>query len=304
MALYAGLAMIALSIGLGSYLLLARTRPAPASAAADEFALSVPAPTALTTRDVDPEDIPPLFRRMQRVASALSPSDYSQRLSRRLGRAGNPRRFPAERVLAYKGFGLVAGALLGVTFGAKYGGVYVLAIPAVLAAAGLFLPDVLVHNVGQHRQLELQKGLPDAMDMLTLCVEAGLGFDAAVARVARNLEGPVAEEWSRVLQEMQVGQSRTQALRSLAERTDVPELRTFVSAMIQASEMGISIGLVLREQSKEMRIKRRQRAEEKAQKLQVKILLPLISCLMPSMFIVVLGPAVIQMIGFFRSVNH
>ena len=173
----------------------------------------------------------------------------------------------------------------------------------LFGGAGLVAPDLIVRNLGEKRQLTLQRQLPDAMDMLTVCVEAGLGFDAAVGRVARNLTGPVAEECARVLQEMQFGMSRTEALRSLAARTDVAELRTFVAAMVQSAELGISIGDVLREQSKQMRIKRRQRAEERAQKLQVKLLLPLITCLLPAIFVVVLGPAVIHLMKFFAAAN-
>jgi tight adherence protein C len=147
----------------------------------------------------------------------------------------------------------------------------------------------------------LRRDLPYAMDMLTVCVEAGMGFDSALTRVARLTQGPVADECARLLQEMQFGMSRSAGLRALAERTDVPELRTFVAAMVQAAEVGISIGDVLREQSRQMRIGRRQRAEEKAQKMQVKLLLPLISCLLPAMFVVVLGPAVIHLAHFFAA---
>ena len=138
--------------------------------------------------------------------------------------------------------------------------------------------------------------------MLTVCVEAGLGFDAALGRVARNQTGPMAEECARVLQEMQFGKSRVRgAAGDWSSAPTSAELRTFASAIVQSSELGISIGDVLREQSKQMRVQRRQRAEEKAQKLQVKLLLPLISCLLPAMFIVVLGPAVIQLAHFFKA---
>jgi tight adherence protein C len=303
--LFLGLFSIAGALGLGVYLLVG-TRKAQPVMADGMFGLGAELPhvDVRSERNSDPTEVPPLFKRMQNIAAKLSPSDYAERLQRKLDLAGNPRTMPAERVLAYKGFGLVAGVLIGALFGIKHGGIAVIAIPAIAGAFGLFLPDVLIKNMGQHRQQEVQKGLPDAMDMLTLCVEAGLGFDAALARVARNQQGPMAEECTRVLQEMQVGKSRAQALRSLSERTDVVELRSFVSAIIQSSELGISIGSVLREQAKEMRLKRRQRAEEKAQKLQVKILLPLISCLLPAIFIVVLGPAVIHIVGFFGQVNN
>lgn len=305
MNLIIGLLCIAGAIGLGAYLVMVR-KPQPQVVEA-AFVLSDPSVLHASeprTRENDPTEVPPLFKRMQRIGSKLSPSDYAQRLQHKLDLAGNPKSMPAERVLAYKGFGLVGGIIIGALFGIKHGGVAVVAIPAVAGALGLFLPDILIKNKGQHRQQEIEKGMPDAMDMLTLCVEAGLGFDAALSRVARNQEGPMAEECARVLQEMQVGKSRAEALRALGERTDVSELRSFVSAIIQSSELGISIGGVLREQAKEMRIRRRQRAEEKAQKLQVKILLPLITCLLPAIFIVVLGPAVINIVGFFGQVNH
>jgi tight adherence protein C len=162
------------------------------------------------------------------------------------------------------------------------------------AAAGFFIPDLLVYNAGVKRQQLIRKALPDALDLLTVCVEAGLGFDAAVAQVARNTKGPVAEEFARVLQEMQFGMSRVQALRAMVNRATAPDLRTFVSALVQAAELGIPIADVLREQAREMRTKRRQRAEEQAQKVPVKILVPLILFIMPALFIVILGPGVIN----------
>ena len=132
----------------------------------------------------------------------------------------------------------------------------------------------------------MQRELPDAIDLLTICVESGLGFDAALQQVARNTEGPLAEEFSRVLREMQIGSSRADALRAMGERTSVADLRTFVGAMVQADAFGIPIAQVLRVQSAEMRVKRRQRAEEKAQQVPVKITIPLIFCILPTLFIV------------------
>jgi tight adherence protein C len=133
------------------------------------------------------------------------------------------------------------------------------------------------------------------MALLSVCVEAGLGFAAALAQVARNTDGPLAADLSRTLQEMQIGKSRTEALHSLAERTTVAELRVFVSSLVQAGELGISVASVLREQSREMRIKRRQRAEERAQKVPVKILFPLVTCLFPALFVIIIGPGAITM---------
>jgi tight adherence protein C len=229
------------------------------------------------------------------LATRLSPSGIATTLQHRLDLAGNPSRWTPDRILAAKGLGLFILGGLGGLYGVHTLGLFVVGV-AVAGTAGFFLPDILLYNAGVKRQEKIQKALPDALDMLTVCVEAGLGFDAALAQVARNTTGPLAGEFSRVLQEMQIGKSRTQALRSMTDRTTVPELRSFVSALVQAGELGITIADVLREQAKEMRMRRRQRAEEKAQKVPVKILFPLVFCLFPSMFIVIIGPGAISIV--------
>ncbi len=229
---------------------------------------------------------------LRTLALRLSPKGAAARLQHRLDLAGNPARWNPDRVLAVKGLGLIVLGALGLLIGAHKPALLIV-FALVGAAAGFFLPDVLLYNSGIKRQERIQRNLPDAMDMLTVCVEAGLGFDAALAQVARNTSGPLAAELSRALQEMQIGKSRTEALRALAERTTAPELRAFVSALVQAGELGISIAAVLREQAKEMRLKRRQRAEDQAQKVPVKILFPLIACLFPALFVVIIGPGAI-----------
>jgi len=227
------------------------------------------------------------------IGRRLSASGTVARLQRRLDIAGNPERWNTDRLFAVKAMGLIGLAGLGLLIGLHDATV---AIPAIGLGglAGFFLPDLLLYNAGIKRQQNIQQDLPDAMDMLTICVESGLGFDAAMARVARNSAGPVAGEFSRVLQEIQIGKSRSQALRSLADRTTVAELRAFTSALIQAGELGIPVADVLREQAGEMRLRRRQRAEEKAQQVPVKILFPLIGCLFPALFIIVIGPGAIS----------
>ena len=227
------------------------------------------------------------------LAERLSPSGITTTLQRRLDLAGNPSGWTPDRILAAKGLGMFILGGLGGLYGLRTIGLLIVGA-AVAATAGFFLPDVLLYNAGVKRQEKIQKALPDALDMLTVCVEAGLGFDAALAQVARNTTGPLAAEFSRVLQEIQIGKSRSQALRAMTDRTTVPELRSFVSALVQAGELGITIADVLREQAKEMRLRRRQRAEEKAQKVPVKILFPLVFCLFPSMFIVIIGPGAIS----------
>ncbi len=232
--------------------------------------------------------VTPVFGLMTRLAHRLSPSGFAEKLQRRLDFAGNPAHFTVDRVLALKGFGLCLGGVLGFVVGA---GVFAVVLVAVFGAAGFFLPDVLVYNVGIKRQERMGRSLPDSMDLLTISVEAGLGFDAALAQVARNTDGPLAGEFFRVLQEMQIGKSRGEAFRSLSERTTVAELRQFVSSLVQADKFGIPVARVLREQSAELRLKRRQKAEERAQKVPVKIMVPMVLFIFPVLFIVILGPA-------------
>ena len=171
----------------------------------------------------------------------------------------------------------------------------------VASLAGYNAPNLYLYQRAHERNEEMQSALADAIDLLTISVESGLGFDAAVAQVAKNTEGPLSEEFSRMLQEMQIGRGRAEALRSMGERTDLPDLRTFVGAMVQADAFGIPVGQVLRVQSSEMRVKRRQWAEEAAQKVPVKILVPLIFCILPCLFIAVLGPAGINMMNSFSG---
>jgi tight adherence protein C len=227
------------------------------------------------------------------MAARLSPAGARNSMQRRLDVAGNPEGWTPDRMLATKGLGLVVLGALGAVVALRHPALLVLTGGAG-AAAGFFLPDVLLYNSGLKRQMRLAVSLPEALDLLTICVEAGLGFDAALAQVTRNIKGPLAAELARVLQEMQIGKSRGEAMRAMAERTTVPELRSFVSALTQSTELGIPVASVLREQAKEMRVRRRQRAEAQAQRIPVKITFPLIGCLFPALFIVVLGAGVIE----------
>lgn len=230
----------------------------------------------------------PVFAGMGKLASRLSPSGFADKLQSRLDLAGNPSGLTVERVLALKGFGVALGALFGLL--AASGPVSAV-LALAFAAVGFYTPDLLIYNTGTKRQERISRSLPDSLDLLTISVEAGLGFDAALSQVARNTDGPLAGEFFRVLQEMQIGKSRGQAFKSMAERTTVPELRQFVSSLVQADQFGIPVAQVLREQSKELRVKRRQVAEEKAQKVPVKIMVPLVLFIFPVLFIIILGPA-------------
>ncbi len=242
----------------------------------------------------------PALLRMVGLAKRLSPADVATRLQRHLDLAGNPVNWPVERVFAVKGIGLLVGAGLGCLLGS--GGLLTLLLfGGGLGAAGFFLPDILTWNTGLKRQEAIQKTLPDALDMLTVSVEAGLGFDAALSQVTKNTEGPLAGEFFRVLQEMQIGKSRAAAFRSMTERTTVQDLRGFVSALVQADTLGIPIAGVLKEQSREMRLKRRQRAEEKAHQIPIKILFPMIFFIFPALFVVIIGPGAITVVRSFTG---
>lgn len=245
----------------------------------------------------------PLLDRFVSAGKRITPADYADRIRKKLDVAGNPPGWTVDRVTSLKFVGLVGLAglalLLAVMLGVGFAPL--IAMTGIGAAVGYFAPNMYLYQKGYDRTAQMQRALPDALDLLVISVEAGLGFDSALAQVARNTDGPLANEFARVLQEMQIGLGRANALRALAERSTLPDLRSFASAMVQADQFGIPIGQVLRVQSDEIRVKRRQRAEEMAQKVPVKILLPLMGCILPCLFITVLGPAVIGLIGVFST---
>ena len=174
-------------------------------------------------------------------------------------------------------------------------------LAGALGAAFLFLPDLLLHNVALHRQDDTAKGLSEALDMLTICVEAGQGFDAALGQVARTVEGPISGEFARMLSEIQIGKSRAEAFAALGQRVALPQVKNFTTALVQADRLGLPIGSLLREQTSVMRLARKQKAEEKAQKVTVKILFPMLLCIFPALFVVVIGPGAIRMIQTFAG---
>ena len=235
------------------------------------------------------------------LARRLTPAGSVRRLDRLLARAGRPPAWPIGRLLAAKLIlPLVAGAL-SLLYVSGNPGTLSMLIGIVVTVVCYFLPDLLLHSRGQERSQQIGLELADTLDQMTIAVEAGLGFDSAMARAGKNGKGPLAEELVRTLQDIQVGQSRRQAYESLATRTGVPDLRKFVRAIIQADLYGISVSDVLRTQAAEMRMKRRQRAEEKAMQIPVKVIFPLMLCILPVLFIVLLGPAVMDIVAAFSS---
>jgi tight adherence protein C len=237
----------------------------------------------------------PALKRFGKIGRRFTPANVTDRLTKDLVYAGNPPGWDAERVLAFKVLGTVLFPVLGIVVAKmlEFSPFRSVVVILLMGFVGYYLPEWRLRSKAGKRQFQLQRALPDALDLLSITVEAGLGFDAAMSRVAKQSGGPLGEELHRVLREMQLGKSRSEALRDFGDRSNIPELKSFVLAMIQADVFGIAIGKVLHVQAAEMRLKRRQRAEEKAQQVPVKILFPLIFCIFPAMFIVILGPAAI-----------
>lgn len=228
-----------------------------------------------------------------KLARALTPQGYIARLDRMLGTAGRPSTMPLDRILTMKPLAALGGALFGLLMGganSPQGAMLVLG----LTAACYFLPDLLVYNAGTKRRASITLALPNVMDQMLISVEAGLGFEAAMSRIGASGKGPMAEEMSRTLQDIQAGMTRREAYAAMAARSQVPDLKSFVSAIIQAEAQGLSVARVLKPQADQMRIKRRLRAEEKAMKLPVAVVFPLLLFIFPPLFIVILGPAVIN----------
>lgn len=262
---------------------------------------------AAATAEVDPpfadRILEPLQQRALTLGRRITGTDKAERIRHRLDLAGNPHGWTVDRVVSLK---VMAGVILPLAAVAYCALVtaplrVTLAVGLVAFAMGFFGPDLYLYNTATHRAEEIKRSLADAIDLLTISVEAGLGFDAAVQQVARNTEGALAEEFARVLREMQLGKGRSDALRGMSERSSVEDLHAFASAMVQADAFGISLGQVLRVQSEELRLKRRQYAEEKAQQVPVKIMVPLILFILPCLFVVIMGPAVLNAIDAFTG---
>ncbi|YCK83267.1 type II secretion system F family protein [Arthrobacter sp. D3-18] len=231
---------------------------------------------------------------LHRLGAKLTAKGYTIWLDKLLARIGRPAGMPLGRLLVLKPALALAAAFVGLLFflRAPSGQGFLLYLAAVLLV--YFIPDLIIHGRAAERQKAIQTELPNTLDQMLISVEAGLGFEGAMARAGQNGSGPLAMEMLRTLQDMQAGRSRKEAYVALAERVDVHDLRAFVGAIVQADTYGIAIANVLRTQAKQMRIKRRQRAEEQAMKLPVKVLFPLMFCILPVLFIVIMGPAVIN----------
>lgn len=230
------------------------------------------------------------------AAKKITPTGYAGWIDGKIAGAGRPKDWPLSRVLATKPVLGLVGLVLGLLYFLKNPSTLGFLLLVVLLASGYFMPDFLLINSALKRREAMQLALPNMLDQMLISVEAGVGFETAMARAAENTTGPLSDEFVRTLQDIQVGRSRREAYLDLASRTGFPELRSFVRAVVQADQYGIAIAKVLRTQAREMRTKRRQRAEEHGMKIPVKILFPLLFTILPALFIVVLGPAVLGII--------
>ncbi|MGO4186081.1 type II secretion system F family protein [Pseudarthrobacter sp. TAF60_1] len=233
------------------------------------------------------------------LAHRITPGSYEAWLDKQLAAVGRPKEWPLNRMLAIKPLLGLTGGVLGLFYLMAEPAPSRLAIMLGAIAFGYFAPDLLLRSNAQKRREAIRQELPNALDQMLISVQAGLGFEAAMARAAQNGRGPLAEEFIRTLQDIQVGRSRKEAYLSMSDRVDVPDLRSFIRSIVQADAYGIAIAKVLKSQAQEMRLKRRQRAEEHAMKIPVKILFPLIFFIFPTLFIILLGPAVMNIIAAF-----
>jgi len=239
----------------------------------------------------------PMFRSLAKMLASLTPEQQIEQTRHQLELAGksqttDPRTFFGTRILLTVVLG-VAGFFIFFVFSTSMGTLMKIGLTAAFLALGFYLPALQLQSQIKRRQDGIIKSLPDALDLMTICVEAGLSFDQAMGKVYEKWESDLAIAFGRVLQEIQLGKMRRDALRDMASRMEVPDMTTFTAAIIQADQLGVSISKILRIQSDQMRVKRRQRAQEKAQQAPVKMMIPMVLLIFPSIWIVLLGPSII-----------
>jgi len=238
----------------------------------------------------------PIFKAIANFSAQFTPEQQIEETRKQLELAGkaqttDPRTFFGTRIMMTVAMGVGAFLLFFVI--SKQSPVNALLFTAIFTGIGYYLPAMQLKSAISKRQNNIIKALPDALDLLTICVEAGLGFDAAMGKVYEKWDNELSIAFGRVIQEIQLGKLRREALRDMSSRMDVPDVTAFTAAIIQADQLGVSIAKILRIQSDQMRVKRRQRAQEKAQQAPVKMLIPMVFLIFPSIWIVLLGPSLI-----------
>jgi tight adherence protein C len=284
-----------------SILLLRRAEADPLSARIGEFASRDEA-TSIEEIElslpISDRIFVPIIRRISDFITRFAPQSMLENTARQLELAGSPRNMSAAGFLVMR---LAATVLLTALFfyvSRSWGQDTrrVILYTFLMAGLGFMLPQMLLSSMITRRKEAIIKKFPDALDLMSICVDAGLTFDGAMSKVHEKWDDPLAREFGRVIYEIQLGKSRRQALRDLSDRCDVADVTSFIAAILQADQLGVSIGKVLRIQSEQMRIKRRQRAEERAHQAPVKMMFPMVFLIFPSMFVVLLGPAGFQVL--------
>jgi tight adherence protein C len=251
--------------------------------------------------------IVPFLQRVGDLSSSFTPQKVLEDTSRKLEIAGNPGRVDAATFLASRFIVAIffGGILLMVGLFApnRWALGQTILVVAAFTLLGFFFPQLWLQGRINARQKEIRKAMPDALDLLTICVEAGLGFEAAMSKVSEKWENQLSLALNRTIREIQLGKARRDAMRDMADRIGIPEMTSFVAAIIQSEVLGVSLAKVLRIQSDQMRVRRRQRAEEQAHQAPVKMILPLAFLIFPSIFIILLTPAGIQLSKSFGNIG-
>jgi len=249
--------------------------------------------------------VAPALEALSGLSQRFTPQGYREEVARKLVRAGNPSNLTVDQLLVLKLLGAVSGILWVplILVGLHLSGLMAFMFVGFLWVASFMFTDIYLSRKIEERQHDIAVQLPDILDLLVISVEAGLGFEQALERTTVAVPGALSDEFRRMLRETRFGATRAEALRAMDDRCDVPELRTFILAMLQADTFGVSISRLLRSQADEMRVRRRLRAQTQAQKLPVKMLFPLVFCIFPSIFVVILGPAMIQLSNTFSKAS-
>lgn len=297
----AGALLVVLLLVVFGVLLLRRSEGDPLAMRIDEYAAREEAASIEEIElslPISDRIFLPIMRRASALVVRMTPQTALEQTTRQLELAGNPRNMSAAEFWVARGFATVGFAALTFMMMTRFGQPTnkVLLYSFGAAVLGFMIPAMLLRSMIDRRKQAIVKKLPDALDLMTICVDAGLTFNSAMQKVDEKWDDALAREFGRVIYEMQLGKSRRQALKDMVDRMDVPDVTSFIAAVLQADQLGVGIGKVLRIQSEQMRLRRRQRAEEKAQQAPVKMLFPMIFLIFPSIFIVLLGPAGFQII--------
>ena len=244
--------------------------------------------------------IAPTASRLASIPLKLNPRTNVEMIAKKIVAAGVSQRISVSTFLAIKGGTTLSGCALGLLLGATGSFASAVLFVPIFGTAGFLGPDLVLTIKIRSRRERIRGDLPDALDLLAVSVEAGLGFDGAVTKLTEHMEGPLVDEFALMLNEVRVGETRSTALRKMAERIDAMELSNFVRAVIQADQLGISLARILRVQAADTRLRRQAAAEEKAMKAPIKMLIPTVFFIFPSMFIVILGPAMLNILSVFN----